>query len=357
MTAFRRSVLLGFVLACSLFLAADDKTKTPKMDEATRMAVIRGLNAELVYIRRPFPMGTKGLSIRNGVVSPNEGEVQQMIAAYGPAVKPGDRARISAVTFRDNRIIFEINGGPKKKTKWYERIQVSGMGGTVAPGADPSQDPNLNARGSYVELVFDKYVPEMHPDEIKKLLLPVFDFNAKSAAEAYMEILPPKLKEAIKNHQILVGMNREMVTYAVGRAPKKYRQDNYEEWIYGEPPQDVQFVRFVGDEVVRLEIMKVDGQKIVRTEKEIDLGPVLAQRQEIRKTEEQKQAAQADTPNATSKRPSLRRPGEAPPPDPSGMPRTPLPGTRNPASDPLPPGAPPTGVPAPPTSDGSTPPQ
>jgi len=26
-------------------------------------------------------------------------------------------------------------------------------------------------------------------------------------------------------------------------------------------------VRFIGDEVVRLEVMKVDGQKIVRTEK------------------------------------------------------------------------------------------
>ena len=33
----------------------------------------------------------------------------------------------------------------------------------------------------------------------------------------------------------------------------------YEEWIFGTPPQDVDFVRFVGDEVVRVETMKVDG--------------------------------------------------------------------------------------------------
>jgi len=46
----------------------------------------------------------------------------------------------------------------------------------------------------------------------------------------------------------------------------------YEDWIYGEPPKDVDFVRIVGDEVVRVETMKVDGQKIVKTEKEIDLN-------------------------------------------------------------------------------------
>jgi hypothetical protein len=46
----------------------------------------------------------------------------------------------------------------------------------------------------------------------------------------------------------------------------------YEDWIYGEPPKDVDFVRIVGDEVVRVETMKVGGQKIVKTEKEIDLG-------------------------------------------------------------------------------------
>ncbi len=59
------------------------------------------------------------------------------------------------------------------------------------------------------------------------------------------------------------------------RLPKKVRERDgdteYEEWIYGEPPHDVDFVRIVSDEVVRVETMKVGGQKIVRTEKEIIL--------------------------------------------------------------------------------------
>jgi len=66
-------------------------------------------------------------------------------------------------------------------------------------------------------------------------------------------------------------MNREMVSYAKGRPPKKVREKDgetdYEEWIYGEPPQDVDFVRLVGKEVVRLETINVSGEKIIRTEK------------------------------------------------------------------------------------------
>jgi outer membrane protein assembly factor BamE (lipoprotein component of BamABCDE complex) len=350
MKPLRSSLLLALVLL-GVLASADDKTAPPKMDETTRMTIIRGLNAEIVFIRRPFPMGQKGLTIRNGVISPSEQEVQQLIASYGPAVKPGDRARITNVYFKDNRIVFEINGGPKKKQKWYEHIQISGIGGAATP-TDPTADQNLNPRGSYVALVFDKYIPELHPEELKKMLEPVFDFNAKSAAEAYMDTLPPKLKEAIKNHQVLVGMNREMVTYALGRPPKKYRQDNYEEWIYGDPPQEVKFVRFVGDEVIRLEIMQVDGQKMVRTEKEIDMKPTLAEKQE--QQQEQQAAGEGQK---TAKRPSLRRPGEEAPPSTAGTPRSPLPGEPKPGAAPVPAGAPPTGAPPPPSGGGSIPPQ
>ena len=172
--------------------------------------------------------------------------------------------------------------------------------------------------------MFDGYVPELNPQELKDLLRPVFDFNAKSPVEAYLDTLTPKLRDAIKAHQILVGMNREMVMASKGRPPKKIREKDgeieYEEWIYGEPPQDVDFVRLVGDEVVRLESMKVDGEKIVHTEKEVDLANHRGQ--EFRR--------RCVPPNA----PSLRRPGEevdtaspaggrapmtGPPPDPLGQ--------------------------------------
>ena len=149
------------------------------------------------------------------------------------------------------------------------------------------------------------------------MLWPVFDFDSKSPLEAYLESVPPKVKEAIKAHHVLVGMNREMVIYAKGRPGKKIREkdgeNEYEDWIYGEPPQDVDFVRVVGDEVIRVETMKVDGQKIVKTEKEIDLGgPAVAT------------AAQKE--NKPVNAPTLRRPGEeAPGPPPTSGPSRPAP--------------------------------
>jgi hypothetical protein len=290
-------VLLPIVLLCVVVVSADDQ-KTPPISKQTRMDLIRAFESELVYIRSPFPMGKTGLTLKDGKLTPDGDQLQSMLAMWGPAAKPGDQARISEILVKKDTIHFEINGGPVKKTKWYQRIQVGGSGGTV-PVA-PS-DSNANPRGSYVDLVFNGYVPDLNPQELKNLLRPVFDFNAKSAVEAYLDTLPPKLREAIKAHQILVGMNREMVIASKGRPPKKIREKDgeieYEEWIYGEPPADVDFVRLVGDEVVRLESMKVDGQKVVHTEREVDLSATVA-----------KSAAEneARPPNA----PSLRRPGE-----------------------------------------------
>ena len=154
-----------------------------------------------------------------------------------------------------------------------------------------------------MKLEFDKYVPEMTGDQVRALLDPVFDLKALTTAEAYQKTLPPKVQEAIKNHQVLVGMDKEMVVYAKGRAPQKIRDkddkgQDYEEWIYGTPPQEVDFVRFKGNEVARLEIMTVDGQKIVKTEKEIDLK---SQEDELAQNKPKPKPANA---------PTLLRPGE-----------------------------------------------
>jgi hypothetical protein len=258
------------------------------MSKETRQQILHVFDAELIYIRTSFPMGKTGLKLRNGNLTPSGPELQQLMALWGPAAKPGERARISDVVIKDDHIHFEINGGPVKKQKWYQHIQIQGPG-----------DSNANAHGSYVDLYFDKYVPELTGPELKQLLRPVFDFDAKTPVDAYLETVSPKVKDAITHHRVLVGMNREMVMYSKGRPPKKVRERDgeteYEEWIYGAPPQDVDFVRFVGEVVIRVETMKVDGQKVVRVEKEVDLGePTVAKKQEERPA------------NA----PTLRRPGE-----------------------------------------------
>ncbi len=320
--------LAVLLLLSSLTLAGN--APPLKISKETRKEIVHVFTEELVYIRANFPMGKTGLTIKNGAVTPSGPALQHLMDLWGPAAKPGDRARISDVVIKEDHIRFEINGGPIKRGKWYRHIQIS-AGGPSVP-LDPS-DLSVNARGSFVDLYFDKYVPEMTGPELKQLLRPVFDFDSKSGIEAYLETVPPKVKEAIKNHHVLVGMNHEMVIYAKGRPPKKVREHEgqvpneveYEEWIYGAPPQDVDFVRFVGDEVVQVETMKVDGQKIVRTEKEIDLGAsAVAKKQE-------------DHP-ATA--PTLRRPGEempeSNPANPSSLPPMPAPQLTGPATDPGP---------------------
>jgi len=302
-----RVMAATLVLCAGVMGARGQQTSSPappRLSHQTKLELIHGFTSDLVYIRTPFPMGKTGLSIRHGAISPSGEELHQMIAMWGPAVKPGDQATISSILVKDDHIRFEINGGPVRKQKWYQHVQV-GMGGN---GSVTPSDNNANPRGSYVDLYFDHYVPELGAQELKALLHPVFDFDAKSAEEAFLDTVPPKVRDAIKNHQVLVGMNRDMVLYAKGRTDRKIREKDgeteYEDWIYGTPPQDVEFVRLVGDEVIRVEVMKVGGEKVVRTEKEVDLGtqPTVA-------------AAGSGNTARPVGAPTLRRPGEELPGD------------------------------------------
>src|SRR3954454_6689003 len=251
------------VLLISVCAFSDEKPKP--MTQQTRLDLVRAYTSELVYAHTTFPIGKKGLTLKSGKVTPEGKDLDQLLAMWGPAVKPGEQMMITNIRVKGDRIHFDVNGGSIKKKKWYNHIQL-GVGNNTM---ETPEDPKVNPRGSSVDLVFDKYIPEMTPAQFKEMLHPVFDFDAKSKTEAYLETVPPKVKAAIQNHDVLVGMNREMVTYSLGPLPKKIREKDgdidYEEWIYGEPPKDVHFVRLIGDEVIRVEVMKVNGEKVVRT--------------------------------------------------------------------------------------------
>ena len=275
-------------------------SNAPRMSKETRLEIIRDFETQLVYSRTLFPMGTKGLQLRDGVVTPSGLDLQQLLALWGPSIRPGDPAHISYIRIKDDHIHFDLNGGAIRRKKWYQHIEVSGTGGAPVPlSNDQSTD---NPHGSYLDLYFDKYVPEMSAAQLRDVLLPVLDFTAHNKEEAYLDSVPPKVKEAIQAHHVLVGMNSEMVVHAMGKAPKKVREKEgdteYEEWIYGQPPDDVNFVRIIGDEVVRIETMKVGGEKIVRTEKEVILD----------KPDKDAEAKRQEERPANA--PSLRRPGE-----------------------------------------------
>ncbi len=131
----RRTFILAVTALVLLSSAAADNQPAPKLSAAhmspeTRIAVIRTLNAERVFVRRPIPMGIKGLTLHSdGKMTPDGGELLGLVTQNGAAARPGDRAQITNVEIKGDRIVFEINGGPRKKKKWWQHVSISSVGG------------------------------------------------------------------------------------------------------------------------------------------------------------------------------------------------------------------------------------
>src|SRR5215469_11161695 len=126
LSEFAALLLAGMcVLATPPAYAQAAKSSNPnpaeKMTPQTRLLVIRSLQSERVFSRILFPQGSKGIKIKNGVVSPSDMEIAQEVAEFGPAARAGDRCVIKDVKITEKEIIAEINGGPKKKQKWYQQ--------------------------------------------------------------------------------------------------------------------------------------------------------------------------------------------------------------------------------------------
>ena len=286
------------------------------LNDGTKMQLIRVMDAEFVHVRKYFPVGEKNMVIEtDGMVKPGDAQLYRMAQTYGAAAKIGDRVQITNIVFREKSIYFEINGGPKKKTKWYQHVQISGMGGSTG-GVDPNQ---AQATGAALTVEFKKHVPEMTGAELKSLLMPVLDFTVKTAAEVFVDTLPPKIREAVKKHDVLVGMNHDMVVMAKDRPAQKVRDKDdqgkaYEEWIYGTPPQDVVFVRFVGDEVTQVKTAKVGGQIMVKTVKEVDVKDGVPTLAALKSSGSPQDVNGAPQPDQAAHRPTLKRPDEQPDP-------------------------------------------
>jgi hypothetical protein len=245
--------------------------QTTPLTTQTREQLIRLFQSEQAFAVRPLPLGTRGLVLHaNGPLTPSGKEYVEELDKYGISSKPGDRLLISKFDIKPDRIVFEFNGGPEKHHHILQHVQV-GVGVQTTPLA---QDDGQVPVGSRLTLLFPKFVPEMTGAQLRGLISPMLDFSLKTPAQAYADTLPPKLKSAVLNHEVLVGMNREMVINAVGRPDQKIRetegQTPFEEWIYGQPPHEVQFVRFNGNRVIRLEIADVGQPPVVRDKDETD---------------------------------------------------------------------------------------
>lgn len=249
------------------------------MDPKTRILLERDLQAEQGFANRPFPRGHKGLTLQaNGKLEPAGVNYLNMVVNEGLSAKPGTRVVVTDIKIDKSRIVLDFDGGPDAKHRFLRHIQIS-----AGPDmGDADQDPSLmdqagDPAGARVTLVFPSYVPVLTAKQVKDLLAPLISFDVKAPIQAYTDTLPTALKDAILDHKALVGMNTEMLMFAKGQPTTKSREMDgqmpFEEWIYGVPPEEVDFVRINGNRVIRVEIAK-DGQPLAIFTKDV-VSPML----------------------------------------------------------------------------------
>jgi hypothetical protein len=136
------------------------------------------------------------------------------------------------------------------------------------------QGDDADPVGARLTLEFKDHIPELTGSQVKALLAPLISFDVKTPIQAFTDTLPPQLKQAILNHHVMVGMSTEMVLFAKGPPQKKTREMDgqmpFEEWIYGKPPKDIEFVRINGNRVIRVELAKVGEAPEIFTKDEVE---------------------------------------------------------------------------------------
>ena len=218
------------------------------MDRDTRIEVIRGLLREVAVTKVPMPRGKRGVRV-DGQGKLDHEDAQKELHNNGLAMQAGSPAQITHIQFKSNEIVFELNGGGKSGKKWYQHIEV-GMGDQTAP---ISQQQQTSAFGSSVTVDYGKALPSLTVPQLKTALSGVLDFERHSPTVLYSPNVTPQVKEAIKNHNVIVGMDRDAVLSAKGSPDRRVREERngseQENWIYGLPPH-ILFVTFDGDQVV-----------------------------------------------------------------------------------------------------------
>jgi hypothetical protein len=297
-----------------------------ELDDKSRILLIRTLLQEQGFAMRPFPRGHKGLTLAaNGKLEPAGTAYLNMVISDGLSAKPGSRLVITNIMIDRSKMVFDLNGGPDAKHRFLRHIQISAGPGMGDPDVDPTMANQAgDPAGSRLTLTFADHVPDLTPAQVKALLAPLISFDVKTPIQAFTDTLPPALKEAILSHKVLVGMTTDMVLYAKGQPLTKSRemegQMPIEEWIYGTPPEDVDFVRINGNRVIRVEVAK-NGEALQIFTKDVvsgmmttDGSPVLTAQSNTRTVKEGDVETDPDK-QAPAPPPSLRDPGEKQPTD------------------------------------------
>jgi len=233
--------------------------KSDTLQESSKLSLIRYVSGEFAKARKPLPGGKEGFTLLADKPLDDE-SLNRAVGLHGAAVNPGENVQITKLEFHEHTIIVDVNGGGRPRKNWRDHVQF-GMGGTIPTSSTTASDQNQGppgfqqGRGGTIYLQFAKTVPDLTPDDLKKLLTPFLDFSREhSASVHWIDTLPPEMKKAITERHPVVGMDREEVVAAIGKPDRKVRErdaqgNDTEDWIYGHPPDKTVFVHFTGDHV------------------------------------------------------------------------------------------------------------
>ena len=230
---------------------------TGRLSETDKLEIVRSVDGEFAKVVQALPSVKPGFYLKPGGKI-NQQALQSALTLSLPAANPGDTVQITGIVFKKKEIRVNINGGSHPHKSLIQRIHMS-VGMPWPTGrVMQNQPPGLVKIGSTLIVEFNGPVPNVTPGQLKAYLAPFLSFaNQRSAAQNWVESLAPKFQKAIAERKAVVGMNRDMVLAALGRADHKVREfqpdgTETEDWIYGDPPGTTIFVTFIGNQVVRV---------------------------------------------------------------------------------------------------------
>lgn len=240
---------------------AANHPRAATLQESSKLTLIRYVSGEFARATKSLPAGREGIILRVGKPV-NQELVDRAVATHGAAVNNGDKVQITRLDFHDRQIIVDLNGGGRGHKSWRDKIHFD-IGGvptmTRTTEEEQTGPPGLQpGTGSTIYLEFSEPVPDLSPNDLKKILSPFLDFaGERSPAVQWIDTLPPAVKKAITERRPMVGMDREEVIAAIGKPDHKVRErdasgNDTEDWIYGEPPSKTVFVCFTGDRVTTI---------------------------------------------------------------------------------------------------------
>ena len=223
------------ILACIIGMSVSLSLRA-QISQDAKYDLLRTVLADTAAARVALPFGEAGVELTDsGQI--NKDKLDREMRKNGQSIEVGKVVTVTSLSFSDDKIEVELDGGGKNKKNFLDRIQVGVGTGNTNTHPVGNDDKIKKAKGSKIILRFEKKVPpDLTAEQLKKVLDPILDFNKRSFMKTGIDALPPEFQDAVKAKEARIGMDRSTVIMALGRPDQKVREAKNgamsEQWIY-----------------------------------------------------------------------------------------------------------------------------